>query len=142
MMLKKIKRDKFQLYLPDLSDLLGDIINWDGNNGLANTWGIYHKYPNNNFLLAIGMSDVQMCSPNLSNDGVEQSNSFGNQATLPNASNRSGIEDKHLVDNDAQDDTDDEKKPTAAMKNLIRIVKTKIIITNLPHLGYKIFAEV
>ena len=61
---KKIKQNKFQLYLPDLSDLLGDVINWDGDNGLANTLGICHKYPDDNFLLAIGMSDVQMSPPN------------------------------------------------------------------------------
>ncbi len=79
MILKKIKQDKFQLYVPDSTDQYGDVIDWDGDNGLDNTWGYYHKYPNTNFLLAIGMDDVQeMSLPNLSDDGV-QGNNFGNQ---------------------------------------------------------------
>ncbi len=87
------------------------------------------------------------------NDGGEQGNSFGYQATPPYASNGFGIEDTHLVINDAQDDTCDKNKPmivvnkavvsaiklhlqmmlkmtqmirnkpTAAMKNLIRNVR-------------------
>ncbi len=48
MILKKIKQDKFQLYLPNLTDQFGDVIDWDGDNGLDNTWGYYHKYPNTN----------------------------------------------------------------------------------------------
>ena len=110
MILKKIKQDKFQLYHHDLSDLLDNVIDWDGDNGLANTWGIYHKYPDDNFLLAIGMNDVPMSLPNLSDDGVEQGNSFGNQATLPDAIKGFGIQDTHFVLNDAQDDTDDGKQ--------------------------------
>ena len=49
MILKKIKRDKFQLYLPDFSDQLVDVFDWDGDNGLDNTWGYYHKYPDAKF---------------------------------------------------------------------------------------------
>jgi hypothetical protein len=56
------------------------------------------------------MDDVQeMSPPNLSNDGV-QGNNFGNQATLPAASNGASNDDTHLVDNDAQDHTDEEKQ--------------------------------
>ncbi len=110
MILKKIKQDKFQLYLPDLTDQFGDVIDWDGDNGLDNTWGYYHKYPDANFLLAIGIDDVQeMSLPNLSDDGV-QSNNFGNQATLSAASNGAGNDGTILVDNDAQDHTDEEKQ--------------------------------
>ncbi len=110
MILKKIKEDKFQLYLPDLTDRFGNVIDWDGDNGLDNTWGYYHKYPDANFFLAIGMDDVQeMSPPNLSNDGV-QGNEFGNQATLPAASDGTGNDDTMLVDNDAQYHTDEEKQ--------------------------------
>ncbi len=110
MILKKIKQDKFQLYLPNLTDQFGDIIDWDGDNGLDNTWGYYHKYPNTNFLLAIGMDDVQeMSLPNLFDDGVH-GNNFGNQATLPAASGGASNDDTMLVDNDAQDHTDEEKQ--------------------------------
>jgi hypothetical protein len=110
MILKKIKQDKLQLYLPNLTDQFDDVIDWDGDNSLDNTWGYYHKYPNANFLLAIGMDDVQeMSPPNLSDDGV-QGNDFGNQATLPAASNGAGNDDTMLVDNDAQDHTDEEKQ--------------------------------
>jgi hypothetical protein len=109
MILKKIKQDKFQLYLPNLTDQFGNVIDWDGDNGLDNTWGYYHNYPDANFLLAIGMDDVQeMSPPNLSSDGV-QGNDFGNQATLPAASNGDGNDNTMLVDIDAQDHTDEEK---------------------------------
>jgi hypothetical protein len=108
--LKKIKQDKFQLYLPNLTDQFGNVIDWDGDNDLDNTWGYYHKYPDANFLLAIDMDDVQeMSPPNLSNDGV-QGKHFGNQATLPAASDSAGNDDTMLVDNDAQDHTDEEKQ--------------------------------
>ncbi len=86
MILKKIKQDKFQLYLPNWTDRFGNVIDWDGDNGLDITWGYYHKYLEANFLLAISMDDVQEMSPlNLSDDGVQGGN-FGNQATLPVAS--------------------------------------------------------
>jgi hypothetical protein len=110
MILKKIKQDKFQLYLPNLTDRFGNVIDCDGDNGLDNTWGYYHKYPDANFLLAIGMDDVQeMSPPNLSDDGV-QGKDFGNKATLPAASDGAGNDDTMLVDNDAQDHTDEEKQ--------------------------------
>jgi hypothetical protein len=110
MILKKIKQDKFQLYLPNLTDQFGDVIDWDGDNNLDNTWGYYHKYPNANFLLAIGMDDVQETSPlNISDDGV-QGNNLGNQATLPAPSDGAGNDNIMLVDNDAQYHTDEEKQ--------------------------------
>jgi hypothetical protein len=56
------------------------------------------------------MDDVQeMSPPNHSNDGV-QGNNFGNQATLPAASNGAGNDDTRIVDNDAQGHTDEEKQ--------------------------------
>jgi hypothetical protein len=110
MILKKIKQDKFQLYLPDLTYQFGNVIDWDGDNSLDNTWGYYHKYPDANFLLAIGMNDVQEMSPsNLSDDGVQGDN-FCNQATLPAASDSADNDDTMLVDNAAQDHTDEEKQ--------------------------------
>jgi hypothetical protein len=85
MILKKIKRDKFQLYLPDLNDQFGNVIDWGGDNSLDNTWGYYHKYSDANFLLAIGMDDVQETPPsNISNNGV-QGDDISNQAALPSA---------------------------------------------------------
>jgi hypothetical protein len=110
MILKQIKQDKFQLYLLNLTDQFGNVVGWDGDNGLDNTWGYYHMYPDASFLLAIGMDDVQeMSPPNLSDDGV-QGNNFGNQATLPAASNGASNDGTILVDNDAQDHTDEEKQ--------------------------------
>jgi hypothetical protein len=110
MILKKIKQDKFQLYLPNLTDQFGNVIDWDGDNGLENTWGYYHKYPDANFLLAIGMDDVQETSPsNISNDGV-QGNNFSNQAALPSASDSASNDDTLLVDNDEESDTEAEEK--------------------------------
>jgi hypothetical protein len=141
MILKKIKQDKFQLYLPNLTNQFGNDIDWDGDNGLNNTWGYYHRYPDANFLLAIGMDDVQeMSPPNLSDDGVK-GNDFGNQATLPAASAGASNDNTHLVDNDAQDHTDEEKKLTA-IKNLILKPKRKMMMTNLHPLGSKIFGKV
>ena len=126
MILKKIKQDKFQLYLPNLTDQFGNVIDWDGDNGLDNTWGYYHKYPNTNFLLAIGMDDVQETSPsNISVDGV-QGNDIGNQAALPSASNGAGNDDTLLVDNDEESDTeteekdDDDKSSSSGLQNLWR----------------------
>jgi hypothetical protein len=56
------------------------------------------------------MDDVQeMSPPNLSDEG-EQGDDFGNQATLPAASDSAGNDDTMLVDNDAQDHTDEEKQ--------------------------------
>jgi hypothetical protein len=56
------------------------------------------------------MDDVQEMFPlNISDDDV-QGNNFGNQATLPAASAGAGNVDTHLVDNDAQDHTDEEKQ--------------------------------
>ncbi len=56
MILKKIKQYKFQLYLPNLTDQFGDVIDWDSDNGLDNTWEYYDKYPDANFLLAIDVT--------------------------------------------------------------------------------------
>jgi hypothetical protein len=56
------------------------------------------------------MDDVQeMSLPNLFDDGVH-GNNFGNQATLPAASGGASNDDTMLVDNDAQDHTDEEKQ--------------------------------
>jgi hypothetical protein len=110
MILKKIKQDKFQLYLPNLTVQFGNVIDWDGDNGLDSTWGYYHKYPDANFLLAIGMDDVQeTSSSNISNDGA-QGNNFGNQAALPSASDGAGNDNSLLVDNDEESDTETEEK--------------------------------
>jgi hypothetical protein len=109
MILKNIKEEKFQFYLPNLTDKFGNVIDWDGDIGLDNTWEYYHKYPDTNFCLAIGMDDVQETSPpNLSDDGV-QGDDFGNQTTLPAASNGASNDDTMLVDNEAQYHTDEEK---------------------------------
>ncbi len=125
MTLKKIKWDKFQLYLPNLTDQFGDVIDWDGDNSLDHTWGYYHKYPDANFLLAIGMDEVQETSPsNISNDGVQQGNNFGNQAALPSANNGASNDDTLLVDNDEESDTeteeknDDDKSSSSGLQNL------------------------
>jgi hypothetical protein len=45
MILKKIKRDKLQLYLPNLIDQFGDVIDWDGDNGLDNPGDIITSIP-------------------------------------------------------------------------------------------------
>jgi hypothetical protein len=109
MILKKIKQDKFQLYLPNSTDQFGDVIDWDGDNGLDNTWGYYHMYLDANFLLA-GMDDVQETSPsNISDDGVK-GNNISNQAAISSASNGAGNDDTLLVDSYEESDTETEEK--------------------------------
>jgi hypothetical protein len=39
MILKKIKQYKFHLYLPNLTDQFGNVINWNGDNGALTTPG-------------------------------------------------------------------------------------------------------
>jgi hypothetical protein len=56
------------------------------------------------------MDDVQeMSPPNLSDDGV-QGDDFGNQATLPAASDGASNDNTMLVENDGQDHTNEVKQ--------------------------------
>jgi hypothetical protein len=78
--------------------------------GLDNTWGYYHKYPDAKFLQAVGMNDLQVTSPsNISDDGV-QGNNVSNQAAFPASSNIATNDNILLIDNDAQEKSDDEKQ--------------------------------
>jgi hypothetical protein len=45
MILKKIKQDKFQLYLPNLPDQFGNVIDWDGDKGLETPGDITTSIP-------------------------------------------------------------------------------------------------
>ncbi len=118
--LKKIEQDQYTFFDKHETKNVGEVLFWDGDEGLCNLWSTFFKYPTETFLnafcsqIANGSNDSEN-SIHSSNDGVDDSQSvisvksvnFDNQINTGAGHDISHNQDKRpFVEDDKSSSTD------------------------------------
>ena len=79
--LRKIRKDQYEVLDDQERDKLQDDLDWVGDEGLSASWGMYYKYPNEEFLVALRNQHEEDINDKDKNDFSPNRLSLRNQAT-------------------------------------------------------------